>query len=222
MQRILLITFLACSLQACSQKLPEGFTYLSSIDPSIETQLRYITTDNFVGKKVDGYQKDTCIVSIPTAKALKEVQTKLKKFGLSLKIYDSYRPQQAVDHFVRWAKVLGDTLTKQKYYPNVKKEDLFELGYIAAKSGHTRGSTVDLTIIDKKTGKELDMGSTWDFFGTASHPNYPQINKEQRANRLLLRNLMLEAGFKPYEKEWWHFTLKEEPFPETYFNFPIK
>ena len=134
---------------------------------------------------------------------------------------ETYRKRvEAMDDALR--NVLGDTLTKQKYYPDVKKDDLFDLGYIAERSGHTRGSTVDLTIIDIKTGKELDMGSSWDFFGVPSHPDFPRINKEQRANRLLLRNLMLEAGFKPYEKEWWHFTLKDEPFPDTYFNFPIK
>ena len=143
-------------------------------------------------------------------------------FKLSLKIFDAYRPQQSVDHFVRWAKMLNDTLMKQQYYPNVKKKDLFKLDYIAAKSGHTRGSTVDITIVDIRTGKELDMGSSYDFFGVPSHPFYPGITKEQRSNRFLLRNLMLEAGFKPYAKEWWHFTLKNEPFLDSYFNFPIK
>lgn len=222
MKRILLVAFLAFTLQIAAQDLPEGFTYLSSIDSSIQLELRYLTNDNFLGTPVDGYEKDTCIITLSSAKALKEVQSKLAKFGLGLKVYDAYRPQQAVDHFVRWAKVMNDTLQKKKYYPNVDKKDLFKLGYIASRSGHTRGSTVDLTIIDLKTGAELDMGSPWDFFGVPSHPDYPKINKEQRANRLLLRNLMLEAGFNPYEQEWWHFTLDKEPFPETYFNFPIK
>lgn len=222
MKRILLVAFLGFALQLFAQTLPKGFTYLSSIDSSIQLELRYLSTDNFLGTPVDGYKKDTCIMTLPAAKALKEVQSKLAKFGLGLKIYDAYRPQQAVDHFVRWAKVMNDTLQKKKYYPNVDKKDLFNLGYIASRSGHTRGSTVDLTTIDLKTNEELDMGSTWDFFGVPSHPDYPKINKEQRANRLLLRNLMLQAGFKPYEQEWWHFTLENEPFPNTYFNFPIK
>ena len=178
--------------------------------------------DNFLGTRVDGYEKDLVIISTPAAKALQGIQAKLTTFGLSLKVFDAYRPQRAVDHFVRWAKVLNDTLTKQKYYPNVAKKDLFKLDYIAARSGHTRGSTVDLTIVDLKTGKEIDMGSGFDFFGTPSHPTYPKLTPKQRANRLLLRNLMLEAGFKPYSKEWWHFTLKNEPFPDTYFDFPIK
>ncbi|MFY0629232.1 MAG: M15 family metallopeptidase [Flavobacteriaceae bacterium] len=216
---LLVCTFLTIS---CHSQIPDGFSYLSDIDTTIQSELRYITHNNFIGKPIDGYQKNTVIMTTPAANALKEVQSKLVKFGLSLKIYDAYRPQQAVDHFVRWAKVLSDTKMKQQYYPNVAKKDLFKLDYIAAKSGHTRGSTVDLTIIDIKTGKELDMGSSFDFFGTPSHPFYPELTKEQRSNRFLLRNLMLEAGFKPYSKEWWHFTLKNEPYPATYFNFPVK
>lgn len=222
MKRILLVVFLGFTLQLSAQTLAKGFTYLSSIDSSIQLELRYITNDNFLGTPVDGYKKDTCIITLPAAKALKEVQSKLSKFGLSLKVFDAYRPQQAVDHFVRWAKVMNDTLRKKNYYPDIDKKDLFRLGYIASRSGHTRGSSVDLTIIDVKTGEELDMGSPFDFFGAASHPEYQKINKEQRSNRLLLRNLMMEAGFKPYSQEWWHFTLKDEPFPKTYFNFPIK
>jgi len=222
MKRFLLLFVFIISLTACSQNLTEGFSYLSDIDSTIQSELRYITHDNFIGKPIDGYLKNTVIISTPAAEALKKVQAKLTNFGLSLKVFDAYRPQQAVDHFVRWAKVLNDTLMKQKYYPNVAKKDLFKLDYIASKSGHTRGSTVDLTIVDNNTGKELDMGSSYDFFGTSSHPFYSKLTKKQRANRLLLRNLMLEAGFKPYEKEWWHFTLKNEPFPKTYFDFPIK
>lgn len=222
MKRILLVVFLGFTVQLSAQTLAKGFTYLSSIDSSIQLELRYITNDNFLGTPVDGYEKDTCIITLPAAKALKEVQSKLSKFGLSLKVFDAYRPQQAVDHFVRWAKVMNDTLQKKNYYPDIDKKNLFKLGYIASRSGHTRGSSVDLTIIDVKTGEELDMGSPFDFFGAASHPEYQKINKEQRSNRLLLRNLMMEAGFKPYSQEWWHFTLKDEPFPKTYFNFPIK
>lgn len=195
---------------------------MSEIDATIESDLRYITSNNFIGKPIDGYQKKKVIISTPAAEALKKVQSKLVSFGLSLKIFDAYRPQQAVDHFVRWAKLVNDTLMKKSYYPDVKKKDLFALDYIAFKSGHTRGSTVDLTIIDLSTKKELDMGSSYDFFGEASHPFYKNLSKNQRSNRLLLRNLMLEAGFIPYTKEWWHFTLKEEPYPNTYFNFSIK
>jgi D-alanyl-D-alanine dipeptidase len=222
MKRLLLLLLLICSLSLCSQNLPEGFSYLSDIDSTIETELRYMTKDNFLGKPVDGYDKNVMIVSTKAGKAIKKVQAKLAEFGLSLKVFDGYRPQRSVDHFVRWAKVLNDTLTKQKYYPNVAKKDLFKLDYIASRSSHTRGAAIDLTIIDKKTGKELDMGSGFDYFGNPSHPTYPNLTEKQRSNRLLLRNLMMEAGFKPYSKEWWHFGLKDEPFPNTYFNFPIR
>mgnify|MGYP000527738170 CR=1 FL=1 len=202
--------------------LPNGFVYLSDIDSSIKSELRYISNNNFIGKPIDGYQKNIIIISTPTANSLKKIQKKLTEFNLSLKIFDAYRPQKAVDHFVRWAKNLNDTLKKQEYYPKVPKNMLFNYGYIAFKSGHTRGSTVDLTIIDLKTRKELDMGSPYDFFGIKSHPKHKNLSKKQRSNRLLLRNLMLTNGFKPYENEWWHFTLRNEPFPNTYFNFPIQ
>jgi D-alanyl-D-alanine dipeptidase len=153
---------------------------------------------------------------------LKLVQQNLIKQGYSLKIFDSYRPQQAVNHFVRWAKVLSDTLMKREYYPKVPKRELFKRGFIASKSGHTRGSTIDLTIVDIKTNKEIDMGSAYDFFGEKSHPYYKNITEKQKGNRMLLRRLMLKNNFKPYENEWWHFTLKNEPFPKTYFNFPVE
>jgi D-alanyl-D-alanine dipeptidase len=222
MRKLFLAIMLILSLGACSQNLPEGFSYLSDVDSTIQKELRYITSNNFIGKPIDGYQKDTLIISTEAAQALKKVQAKLKEFGLGLKVYDAYRPQRAVDHFVRWANVLNDTLMKRQYYPEVAKKDLFKLDYIASRSGHTRGSTVDLTLVDMKTGTELDMGSAFDFFGIPSHPFHPNLTPKQRANRMLLRNLMLEAGFKPYSKEWWHFTLKNEPFPKTYFDFPIK
>ena len=142
--------------------------------------------------------------------------------GLSIKIFDAYRPQQAVNHFVRWAKVMNDTLMKKIYYPDIQKSELFTLGYIALKSGHTRGSTVDLTIVDIKTNKELDMGSSYDFFGEKSHPYYKKITDKQTKNRMLLRSIMIKNGFIPYDNEWWHFTLKNELYPTTYFNFTIE
>lgn len=205
-----------------TQNLPKGFVYLNDVDASIQKELRYLSSNNFIGKPIDGYINNCIIVSKPTAKALLKIQAKLKKEGLGLKIYDAYRPQQAVDHFVRWAKVLNDTLMKQQYYPKVAKSQLFNLGYIASKSGHTRGSTVDLTIIELKTGKELDMGSPYDFFGSKSHPFYRKITEKQKENRMLLRRMMLKNGFKPYDNEWWHFTLREEPYPKTYFNFSVQ
>jgi|TARA_B110000503_G_scaffold40728_1_gene66939 D-alanyl-D-alanine dipeptidase len=210
------------SSQISSQTLPKGFSYVSEIDATIKKELRYGTSNNFIGKPIDGYLKDSLIISTPAAKALKEIQTKLILSGLSLKIFDAYRPQQAVDHFVRWAKVMNDTLMKQLYYPDVQKSELFTLGFIASKSGHTRGSTVDLSIVDVKTNKEVDMGSSYDFFGEKSHPFYKKITEAQMKNRMLLRTIMIKNGFIPYDNEWWHFTLKDEPYPTTYFNFLIE
>jgi len=210
------------SSQISSQTLPKGFSYVSEIDATIKKELRYATSNNFIGKPIDGYLKDSLIISTPAAKALKKIQTKLMLSGLSLKIFDAYRPQQAVDHFVRWAKVMNDTLMKQLYYPDVEKSELFTLGFIASKSGHTRGSTVDLSIVDVKTNKEVDMGSSYDFFGEKSHPFYKKITEAQMKNRMLLRTIMIKNGFIPYDNEWWHFTLKDEPYPTTYFNFTIE
>lgn len=204
-----------------SQNIPKGFVYLDSIVPSIEIELRYLSSNNFIGKPIDGYKSNCIIVSSEAAKLLKKIQQELLKKGLGLKIFDAYRPQQAVNHFVKWAKVLNDTLMKNQYYPNVSKSKLFKQGYIASKSGHSRGSTVDLTIINSKTGKELDMGSSYDFFGTQSHYSYKNISKKQKENRMLLRKIMLANNFKPYENEWWHFTLRNEPFRNTYFNFLV-
>ena len=204
------------------QNLPENFVYLSSIESTIQTELRYLSNNNFIGKPIDGYHKNCIIVTKEAAIALQKVQQILIEKGLSLKIFDAYRPQQSVNHFVRWAKVLDDTLMKKKFYPDVPKSELFKRGYIASKSGHTRGSTVDLTIVNTKTDKELDMGSPYDFFGEKSHPFFKNIGTVQKRNRLFLRKIMIENGFKPYNNEWWHFTLKKEPFPRKYFNFPVK
>jgi len=217
---LFLISLSLISLQ--SSELPDGFVYLKDVIPDVQVELRYYTKDNFVGAKIDGYLQAKCILSKRAANVLKEVQGKLKKFGLGLKIFDAYRPQQAVDHFIRWAGALDDTTMKSGYYPSVDKKDLFKEGYIAYKSGHSRGSTIDLTIIDLKTEKELDMGSPWDFFGEISWVDYPDLDKNQRANRMLLSSIMQEKGFKPYYKEWWHFTLRIEPFPKTFFDFPVE
>lgn len=208
--------------KVASQNKPDDFVYLLDVEPSIKIELRYFSNNNFIGQPIDGYHRSTIIVSKPTSRALQKVQSALEKKGLGLKIFDAYRPQRAVNHFVRWAKVLNDTLMKQSYYPDVPKSELFKRGYIASKSGHSRGSTVDLTLIDLDTGNELDMGSPYDFFGVESHPFYKKITDEQRKNRMLLRRVMLKNGFKPYENEWWHFTLRDEPFPNRYFDFPVK
>ncbi|MDA8970382.1 M15 family metallopeptidase, partial [Flavobacteriaceae bacterium] len=199
MKSFIIIFTVLISSQISSQTLPKGFSYVSEIDATIKKELRYATSNNFIGKPIDGYLKDSLIISTPAAKALKKIQTKLMLSGLSLKIFDAYRPQQAVDHFVRWAKVMNDTLMKQLYYPDVQKSELFTLGFIASKSGHTRGSTVDLSIVDVKTNKEVDMGSSYDFFGEKSHPFYKKITEAQMKNRMLLRTIMIKNGFIPYD-----------------------
>ncbi len=203
-------------------EIHEGFVYVEGIIPNAALDIRYFSNYNFVGCPIDGYNAPKPILTNEAALALKEVQNKLNKFSLGIKIYDAYRPQTAVTHFIRWAKDLGDTKMKKEFYPNVNKKDLFAKGYIAKKSGHSRGSTVDLTLIDLNTGKDLDMGSPFDFFGKISASEYPNITYQQKANRLLLRTLMEKHGFVHYSEEWWHFTLNNEPYPDTYFDFPVE
>ncbi len=215
------IIYFIC-LYSYSQKLPKGFSYIKDVSPTIQQELRYCYSNNFVGTAVSGYEEPVLITSTKAAKALKKVQDELLKKGLSLKIFDAYRPQSAVNHFGRWARVPDDTLTKKQFYPKLNKRNLFKLGYISSRSGHSRGSSIDLTIINIKTGKELDMGAPYDFFGRISHVFYKNISQQQKNNRMLLRQVMLKHGFKPYSYEWWHFTLRNEPFPKTYFDFPIK
>lgn len=200
----------------------EGFVEIHQVIPNIVYDIRYYSSDNFVGARVDGYLKPTAYISNEAALALKKVQEVLNKEGLGLKVFDAYRPQKAVDHFVRWGQVVTDTLTKQTYYPEINKASVFQLGYVAKKSGHTRGSTIDLTIINIKTKEALDMGSPWDFFGAISHHGSSLVNGTQTANRNKLRNLMLQHGFKLYANEWWHYTLKNEPYPDTYFDFDVE
>ncbi|MCF7560374.1 M15 family metallopeptidase [Sabulilitoribacter multivorans] len=221
------IKYLALVLFGCLYlntfaQLPEGFVYVKDIIPDLEVELRYNTSNNFVGKPITGYHSKRLILTVETAKALKLVHQDLQQQNLCLKVYDGYRPQQAVNHFVKWARDLNDTINKHIFYPKVKKRDLFKEGYIASKSGHSRGSTVDLTIIDGNTGKPLDMGSIYDFFGEQSWVDYEHITDKQKVNRHLLQAVMMKYGFRNYPKEWWHFTLRGEPFPDTYFNFPIK
>jgi D-alanyl-D-alanine dipeptidase len=202
--------------------LPEGFVYANSIIPDLEVELRYYSTNNFVGDTIQGYFANKLIITKQTAEALKLVQDELEQQNLCLKVYDGYRPQQAVNHFMAWAKDLKDTRNKQEFYPDVKKRHLFRDGYIASKSGHSRGSTLDLTIIDADTHEALDMGSPYDFFGESSWVEYQDISDEQKNNRQLLQSVMIKYGFRNYPKEWWHFTLRHEPFPDTYFNFPVE
>ena len=201
---------------------PTGFVVLSDVIPDIIQEIRYYSTYNFVGDRIDGYTRPRALMTIEAAQALKKVSDELREQGYRLKVYDSYRPQKAVDHFVRWAKDIDDTRMKQYFYPEVDKTRLFADGYIDAKSGHSRGSTIDLTLFDMKTGKEVDMGGTFDHFGIESHPDYKgNLTKAQLNNRQILRDAMIRNGFKPLDTEWWHFTLKDEPYPDTYFTFSI-
>ena len=180
--------------------------------------MRYYGTDNIVGSRINGYINPVTISTANAANALKKVADELAQSNYRLKIFDGYRPQRGVDHFIDWSQDYKDTLTKWKFYPNIKKSDLFDLNYLAKRSGHSRGSTYDLTIIDTN-GTELEMGTTWDYFGPESWPTDTTVSQLAQDNRNLLRGLMLKHGFVPYTEEWWYFTLDNEPFPDTYFDF---
>ncbi|GMU96480.1 MAG: D-alanyl-D-alanine dipeptidase [Ignavibacterium album] len=243
--RIIFFGLLFFDSLALYSQIPEGFVEIREYIPDIVIDLRYYTDHNFLGRKVNGYEASKCYITKAAADSLAKVQEELKRFGLSLKIYDAYRPQRAVDDFVRWAKDLSDTLTKKEFYPTVDKSRLFADGYIAEKSGHSRGSTVDLTIVpfpvaeqeefdldnqcecyksvdERFRDNSLDMGTGFDCFHPLSHTMNNNISPQQRANRLLLFSLMEKHGFKNLSEEWWHFTLINEPFPDTYFDFVIK
>ena len=196
-------------------------SFLSDEVQPIQTDVRYFSADNFVGEVITGYNAEKILMTLEAALALAAIQIELGERGLGLKVFDAYRPQQAVDDFARWAEDINDTSTKAEYYPNIAKQDLFSLGYIAAQSGHSRGSTVDLTLVELITGDELDMGAPWDLFDPISWPTSLEVSLPQKTNRETLREIMLRYGFNPLREEWWHFTLDDEPFPDTYFDFPI-
>ena len=201
----------------------EGFVLLAEAVPDVILEVRYYSTYNFVGERVDGYEEPCVLLTKEAAEALKAVSDDVMAQGYRLKVFDGYRPQRAVDHFVRWAEDLDATEMKPYFYPEVDKTLLFEQGYIDAKSGHSRGSTIDLTLFDMATGREVDMGGTFDYFGELSHPDYTAtLTQEQIDNRNILRDAMLRHGFKPLDTEWWHFTLKDEPYPDTYFEFTVR
>ena len=249
---ILVIVCGACVLTFCSEdddaevsptEDSSQFVTITDVVPDAILEIRYFGTYNFVGARIDGYQGPTALLTRIAADSLKAVSDDVKALGYRLKIYDAYRPQTGVDHFVRWAEDIADTLMKPYFYPDLDKSVLFDQVYICAKSGHSRGSTVDLTLFDMATEKEIDVGGTFDWFGPESHPDFcgnpetgeytgdnsksPAVPKrfitaEQFENRMILRRAMLRHGFKPYDEEWWHFTLKNEPYPDTYFTFPVK
>ena len=201
---------------------PSGFVNISDAAPDVITDIRYYSTYNFIGDRIDGYEGPYALLTKETAQALKNASDELIKSGYRLKIFDAYRPQRAVDHFVRWAEDINDTRMKKIFYPDIAKKDLFTLGFIAEHSGHSRGSTVDLTLFDMAKGCDADMGGYFDFFGEQSHSRCRNITGEQSDNRRLLRETMMHNGFLPLEEEWWHFTLKDEPYPNTYFDFPVR
>lgn len=224
--KAVVLTFVIClifgSMGAQGNSLPKGFVYLDEVIPDIVLEVRYAGENNFLGTTVTGYRGEKVILTSQAARALKKVQQELKTKGFCLKVFDGYRPQRAVNHFISWAKISGDTIKKQEFYPDVNKKDLFNLGYISSRSGHSRGSTVDLTIIDANSGEELDMGGAYDFFGELSHHDFKNISDDQKNNRLLLKNIMMKHGFRPYTQEWWHYTFQPEPFPDTYFDFVVE
>ena len=197
------------------------FVLLSDFVPGIIQEIRYFSTYNFIGDRIDGYEEPCALLTKEAARALKAVSNEMMVRGYRLKIFDAYRPVSAVKHFALWGIEDTDIRMKEYFYPDLEKQELFAKGYIAKLSGHSRGSTVDLTLLDMKTGKELDMGSPFDLFSEVSHPDYKEITDEQYENRMLLQKEMVRNGFKPIDCEWWHFTLENEPFPDTYFEFPV-
>lgn len=215
---------------SCSNDAANDFVLVTDVVPDAILEIRYYSTYNFIGDRIPGYEEPVALLTRQAADSLKVVSDDLLQQGYRLKIFDAYRPQCAVDYFMKWAKDTSDVRMKEYFYPELFKSVLIPQGYIARKSGHTRGSTIDLTLFDMKTEREVDMGCTFDYFGMASHPDvlpdqeigsYKPITEEQYLNRMILRNAMLRHGFKPYECEWWHFTLENEPFSDTYFNFPV-
>lgn len=205
-----------------SPKDTSGFVVLTDIVPDALMEVRYYTLYNFIGDRVRGYEEPVVLVTKETAYALQEVQKEIAPLGYTIKVFDAYRPQMAVDHFVEWARDINDTRMQKYFYPEERKANLFVHGYIASRSGHSRGSTVDLTLYDVRNDCELDMGGTFDYFGYRSHTDYPNLTAEQKQNRQLLRSVMVKHGFRGIDTEWWHFTLNNEPYPNTYFNFKVQ
>ena len=199
-----------------------GFVSIGEAVPDALLDIRYYSSFNFIGERIDGYEAPAALLTREAAAALKKVSDEAVNLGWRLKIFDAYRPQKAVDHFVRWAKDPADARMKAYFYPELEKKDIIPQNYIAEHSGHSRGSTVDLTLFDMASQRDADMGGTFDYFGEKSHPDYPGITEKQHQNRMLLQKLMVKHGFRPLESEWWHFTLEKEPYTDTYFTFPVR
>ena len=200
---------------------PSAFTVLADAVPLVVQEIRYYSTYNFIGDRIDGYEEPCALLTKEAARALKAVSNEMLVQGYRLKVFDAYRPACAVKHFVMWGLEDQDVRMKPYFYPDLEKQALFAEGYIASRSSHSRGSTVDLTLLDMKTGREVDMGSPFDLFSEVSHPDYRGITEEQYENRMMLQRVMVRNGFAPLDCEWWHFTLENEPFPDTYFAFPV-
>lgn len=207
--------------QYLAQSLPEGFVLVSDIVPDAIQEIRYYSTYNFVGKRIAAYNAPVAILTKEAAEALKKASDDFISQGYYIKIFDAYRPQSAVNHFIRWSQDKNDIKMKPFFYPDVNKEDLFKFGYIVAKSSHSRGSTLDMTIVDAKTGKDVDTGSPFDLFDEISHHGSDKITSAQRQNRGIIKNTMERNGFKSYQTEWWHYTLCDDPYPDTYFDFSV-
>lgn len=212
-------------LSACQSNerlIPEEFGYVHDAIPDVKYDIRYAVDDNFLGEPVDGYLAPVAILTNEALEALKKVAEEMRDKGYGIIVFDGYRPQKAVDHFVRWAKDLEDTLMKHRYYPDVEKANLFTEGYIAERSGHTRGSTIDLSLYHLDSGEPLDMGSGFDLFGPVSHHDSDLITPEQDARRNMLKEVMQRHGFIEYSREWWHYRLADEPYPDTFFDFDVQ
>jgi D-alanyl-D-alanine dipeptidase len=222
MRALLLALAFACAGDSAAETArPRDFVNAATVVPGLAIEMRYAGSHNFVGRPIHGYDAPVCWLTRQAAQALAQVQADLARFGLGLKVYDCYRPTRAVADFAAWARDLNDQAHKAEFYPTVDKSQLFQLGYIAERSGHSRGSTMDLTVIDRATGAEIDMGSPFDLFDTKSWPESSAVNAAQRANRLMLQSVMRAHGFSPLQQEWWHFTLAHEPHPRSYYDFPV-
>jgi D-alanyl-D-alanine dipeptidase len=223
MRSILFVVALALGACASHQDpRQDGFVDARTVAPGLVVEMRYAGAHNFVGRRIAGYEAPVCLLTQEAAAALAAVQRDLAASGRGLKVFDCYRPTRAVADFAAWARDLEDQGAKQEFYPNVDKERLFELGYIAERSGHSRGSTLDLTMVDLATGAEIDMGTPFDLFDTRSWPSDESVSAQARANRWALQAVMRAHGFRPLREEWWHFTLENEPYPDTYFDFPVR
>jgi zinc D-Ala-D-Ala dipeptidase len=222
MRALLPFAVLSFALPALAQEQrPAAFVDAASVVPGLVVEMRYLGDNNFVGRPIDGYQRPVCLLTRKAAAALAEIARDLQPRGFKLKVFDCYRPRRAVAHFLRWAQAIGDVARKPMFYPDLDKRELFTEGYLSSRSGHSRGSAVDLTIVNE-AGSELDMGTPFDFFGPRSWPSDKRVSARARANRALLASAMRRHGFSSHSKEWWHFTLRDEPFPRSYFDFPVR